>query len=111
MPVITERTSSSVILPTTPVELIAAGFLARYPKITRDIYKIHIRQWFIFCEEMGVHPLKVQRIHIEAWARHLDEDLGRKPQTVAGKLNAVCGLYRFATLDEHIDRDPSIQVR
>ncbi len=107
-----ERTTSSTIIsPTTPAELIAAGFLARYPKITRDIYRIHLKHWFQWCADMGVAVLEVERLHIEAFARHLSEDLGRKPQTVAGKLNAVCGLYKFAYLDGHLVRDPGAHVR
>lgn len=106
-----EHISSSLIVPTTPAELIAAGFLARYPKITRDIYRIHLKHWWQWCEEMGTPVLEAQRMHIEAWARYLAEDLGRKPQTVAGKLNAVCGLYRFAQLDGHIVIDPGAHVR
>lgn len=105
------RTASTVVVPTTPAELIAAGFLARYPKITRDIYRIHLRHWFEWCTAAGLDPLAAERAHLETWARHLTEDLGRKPQTVAGKLNAACGFYRFAFLDGHIDRDPGAHVR
>jgi site-specific recombinase XerD len=111
MPVETERISSSVVVPTTPAHLLAGGFLARYPKITRDIYRIHLRHWFEFCDHLGVDPLDAKRAHIETFARHLSEDLGRKPQTVAGKLNAVCGLYRYAYLDGLLDVDPGVHVR
>ena len=109
-PVDYDRTVSTVVTATTPAELIAAGFLARYPKITRDIYRIHLKQWFQWCADLGIDPMTAQRAHIEAFARHI-EGLGRKPQTVAGKLNAVCGLYRIAHLDGHIDRDPGAHVR
>lgn len=111
MPVASNATASSVVVPTTPAELIAAGFLARYPKITRDTYRIHLRHWFEWCQRLGVTPLDVERIHIEAFARHLSEDLDRKPQTVASKLNAVCGLYRFAHLDGHLAVNPAAHVR
>lgn len=107
----TNATTSTLITPTTPAELIAAGYLARYPKITRDCYRIHLRHWFEWCHDLRVDPLEAQRAHIETWARHLSEDLERKPQTVAGKLNAVCGLYRFAHLDGHIAADPGAHVR
>jgi integrase/recombinase XerD len=107
----TERISSSVFVPTTPAHLLAGGFLARYPKITRDIYRIHLRHWFEFCDELGIDPLDAKRAHIETFARHLTEDLGRKPQTVAGKLNAVCGLYRYAYLDGLLPVDPGVHVR
>ena len=107
----TERTASTLVTSTTPAELLAAGFLARYPAKTREGYRIHLRHWFEWCLINRVDVLKAQRMHIEAWARHLSEDLERKPQTVAGKLNAVCGLYRFAYLDGHLPVDPGAHVR
>lgn len=106
-----DRTASTVVTTTTPAELIAAGFLSRYPKITRDIYRIHLKHWFEWCARLHVDPMLAERVHIEAFARHLSEDLDRKPQTVAGKLNAVCGLYRFAHLDGHTAHDPGAHVR
>lgn len=106
-----DRTSSPLVIPTTPAELIAGAFLARYDRRTRYQYRIHIRQWFEWCSGVGLDPMTVQRAHIEMWARHLSEDLDRKPQTVAAKLNAVCGLYRFAHLDGVIDQNPGAHVR
>lgn len=106
-----DRTSSTVVVPTTPAELIAGGFLTRYPARTRAQYRIHLRHWFEWCAEIGVDPLEAKRAHIEMWARHLAENLDRKPSTVAAKLNAVCGLYKFAQLDGMIPVDPGAHVR
>lgn len=93
-------------------ESIAGEFLARYPKITRDIYRIHIRQYFDWLGAIGVlDPLVAKRGHIEAWGRHLDEDLGRKPQTVASKLNSVIGFYRMAHQEGYIAANPAQYVR
>lgn len=94
-----------------PIEIIAASFLVRYQKITRDIYSIHLRHWFDWCLLHNIDPLRVTRAHIEMWARQLAEVDGRKPRTVAGKLNAVCGLYKFAHLDGYLPNDPAAHVR
>lgn len=106
-------TADLVVVDDNPTaEQIAGAFLARYPKVTRDIYRIHVRQFFEWLHTVGVHdPLTVKRGHIDAWGRHLDEDLGRKPQTVASKLNAVCGFYKFAHIDGHISDNPGQYVR
>lgn len=101
----------ALLVPTSPAELIAAAFLSRYPQVTRGIYQIHIRQWFEWCHEHNLDPLLAQRAHIETWARHLTENLCRKPQTVASKLNAVHGLYKYALIDGYIDKDPSAYIR
>jgi len=54
--------------------------------------------------------LDATRAQIEVFAREL-EATGRKLATVASKLNALAGFYRYAVIDGVIDRDPMINVR
>jgi site-specific recombinase XerD len=92
-------------------DLAVAGFLARYRiQHTRYVYGISLRQWFSFCDEHFVDPLHAERSHIEIWARLLEER-GNKLSTVAGKLNALAGFYRYAFADGLIDKDPMAFVR
>jgi integrase/recombinase XerD len=102
-------------LPTSPEhalsEMIVGGFLLRYPAKTRASYRIHLRQWFTWCQSKGIDVLAAQRGHIEAWARHLEEERGLKLSSVASKLNAVCGMYRFAAMDGYLANDPGVHVR
>lgn len=91
--------------------LIITGYLLRYPANTRNIYRVHLKQWVAWCTDHGVDPLTVKRAHIEAWSRHLSEERNLKVSTVASKLNCICGLYRFACLDGHIPLDPAAHVR
>lgn len=107
----TDRIASTLVVPTTPAELLAGGFLARYPARTRSQYRIHLRHWFEWTAATGLDPLQAQRAHIEMWGRHLSEDLDRKPRTVAAKLNTICGFYKFAHLDGHLAHDPGAHVR
>ena len=92
-------------------QFIVGGFLARYPRKTREHYAISIRQWNEWCAAHGIDMLEARRAHIEAWGRYLEEDRGLMISTVASKLNAICGLYRFAAIDDLIDHDPSTHVR
>lgn len=87
------------------------SFLLRYPARTRELYKIHLRQWFEWCINRGLDPWTIKRGHIEAWSTHLEEDLGLKKSTVRAKLNAVCGLYKFATIDGLLQVNPAAYVR
>jgi site-specific recombinase XerD len=84
----------------------AMAFLARYrvPQ-TRASYGLSLRQWFGWCRENGIDPLDATRSQIEIFAREL-EATGRKLATVASKLNALAGFYRYAVIDGVLDRDP-----
>lgn len=93
------------------LHFIVSGFLARYPQRTRDVYRGHLKQWITYLADHHVDPLAVKRAHIEAWARHLTEERHLKPATVAAKLNAVCGLYKYAAIDGHIPLNPGAHVR
>ena len=95
----------------TPADLIAAGFLARYPAGTRTGYRISLRAWFGWCSSHHLDPLTATRAHIEVWARQLEEHDGYARSTVAARLNSICGFYRFATIDGHIPADPAAHVR
>lgn len=90
---------------------VAMGFLARYREPTRSLYTLNLRQWFDWCALHGVKPLEVQRVHIDMWARELEERKGLKASTVANKLNTVAGFYRYARFDKHITDDPAEYMR
>ncbi len=97
---------------TTPSENLAIeGFLAPYKSNTRQGYEIALNQWKDWCDLHKVALFKVKRVHIETWIKHLRDDLGRKPQTVGSKLNAVCGLYKYAFLEQLISSNPAAHVR
>lgn len=90
---------------------VAMGFLARYREPTRSLYAMNLRQWFDWCHLNGIEPLAAQRIHIEMWARDLEERQGKKLSTVANKLGTVAGFYRMARVDRHITDDPAEYMR
>lgn len=109
--VVQQRTVPAALAVNPTVRLIVDGFLARYPALTREGYGIAIRQWSEWCAEHGIDLLDATRAHIESWARSLDEDRGLAKSTVGSKLNAVCGLYRFAAIDGYLPHDPAAHVR
>lgn len=103
--------TTPVVIDTRPnARFMIGSFLARYPEPTRYLYRIHIRHWWEWCESHGVDPIAAKRGHIEAFGRHLIEELGRKPQTVRGKLTAIRVFYKYAYLDGMIDNDPSQHI-
>lgn len=94
-----------------PDEIVALGFLARYRDPTRSGYAMSLKQWFQWCYDHHIDPLKAQRADIELWVRKLDDQDGLKNSTIAGKLNAVVGMYRFAVRDGYLPASPAEYVR
>jgi site-specific recombinase XerD len=91
---------------------VEAAFLLSYPtKHTRRAYASDLGIWFAFCDTVGVDPLSANRAHVDAWARKLAEIDGRSPATVARKLSAVSGFYRYALNEDVIARNPVGAVR
>lgn len=94
----------------TRSEAHARLFLSRYrnPR-TRAGYGITLGQYFRWCSEVGVEPLDATRNHIELFCRDLELH-GRQESTVASKMNALAGFYRYAVIDHLITEDPMIHV-
>lgn len=108
--------NSSLALPSrnlparAPEDLAAQTFLARYSGGTRATYTFALRRYFNWCHEQGVGPLDMKRPMIEAYLRSMDDD-GLARSTQAQQLGILRGYYKYAHLDEYIDRDPALHVR
>lgn len=88
----------------------AMAFLSRYRvEHTRRSYEIALRQFFGWCEEHNLDPLDARRKHIELFAREL-ELTGRQVSTVATKLNALAGFFKYAWVDGLIESNPMLHV-
>lgn len=89
------------------------GFLLGYRNTnTRTAYMADLRGFLVWCEDRGLDPLAdVTRTHLEAWTRHLEAVDGLAPSTVARKLSAVTGLYRYCTDEGWTTANPADRVR
>lgn len=88
----------------------AMAFIARYRmELTRRSYETALRQFFGWCHEVGIDPLQATWKEIELFARTL-EQTGRKPGTVAAKLNVLAGFYKYAHIDRLITENPMVHV-
>lgn len=91
-------------------EQVALAFLLRYRnQLTARAYGRALRQWFGWCTSNNLDPLTVRRLHIEGWCRLLEQG-GNAPATVAGKLNALVGFYRYAVAEEIISEALGIDI-
>lgn len=97
---------------TTPAELAAAGYLARYSGSTRETYRVSLKLLFDWCGGLGVDVLEgMRRPVLELFARYLEEERRNSPATVAHHLSIVRGFYSFAEIDGYITRSPAAHLR
>lgn len=94
----------------TDLERVLLGFLADYHGNTHATYQENLRRFIGWCETYRVDPLTAERTHIALYVRHLT-DLGLRASTVSTYFVPVKGFYRWAFLENVIDRDPAVHVK
>lgn len=92
------------------VHMAIGGWLATYAANTRNYYRQRITSWTHWLHTFGVHPFEVKRAHVELYGRGLTEK-GLMDSTVAGHLSTIKSFYKWAFLEDYIDRDPTAHVR
>jgi integrase/recombinase XerD len=106
--------ATTITRPTPPLfdeaRLAVAGFLARYSQPTRTSYMSDLRQFFAWCDSVGLGVFEVKRGHLELWARSMEER-GLARATIGRRLSTVAGFYRIAALDGLIEHSPAEYVR
>ena len=90
---------------------VAVAFLLGYSERTRAAYRDDLGSWFAWCADHGVDPLQATRGHVDAYCRQLAEVDGCSPATIARRLSALSGFYRYALSEELVARNPVAQVR
>jgi len=91
---------------------LAAGWLLGYSSPhTRRAYVRDLTSWTGWCAGLDVDPLAAERLHVDAWARHLTEGLALAPASVARRLAAVSAFYRWCVLEQHLATNPAVHVR
>lgn len=86
------------------------GYLAPYHGKTRRKYWRTMLDWTMILMEARIGLLDATRQHIESWSA-AERRRGLTAASVAGELVVVCGFYRWAYEEGHLDRDPAANVR
>ena len=96
---------------TTLFDEVAVGFLLGYDNArTRSAYQSDLRCFASWCAQTGTEPLTVQRAHLDLYARSLEAE-GLAPSSVARRLSVLTGLFRYASDEGYISRNPAANVR
>lgn len=90
---------------------VAGAFLLGYKERTRTAYAADLRSWFAWCRDHGTDPLTATRAHVDAYARSSGELEGLSASTVARRLSALAGFYRYAVAEDLVVRNPTTHVR
>jgi integrase/recombinase XerD len=88
--------------------LAAAAFLARYSGRTLESYRVDLRQYFQWADDVSLAPLTATRAHVELYRGWLDAR-GLAASTIDRRLSTVCGYV--AHLDGRIAANPAQYVR
>jgi site-specific recombinase XerD len=91
--------------------LAVGGFLARYSGNTRSGYASDLRGWFAWCVHVGLEPFTALRVHIELYARWMEEERHLARATIGRRLSTIVGFYRFAVIDGFMTESPAEHVR
>ncbi len=97
----------------SPVDQAVIGLLSRCKTLnTRREYTRDIKQFLTWCHREGVDPLTARRPQIELYVRQLQADpRGYAEATINRRVGTMRLFYLYATMDELIDRDPSLAVQ
>lgn len=94
-----------------PLQLAYLSYLGDYHGNTLTTYRHHLDAYLTWCQGHGLDPLTVKRVHLELYVRHLLDEKGLRPSTVATAMTPVKGFYDAAVGDEIIDRDPTRRLK
>lgn len=99
-----------------PFARLAAAFLLHYPARTRTAYSSDLGLWARWCADRGLHPLRVQPHHLDAWAEHhrtTPTRTGRPatPATLARRLSTLAAFYSHGVGLGVLDHSPAAGVR
>lgn len=105
--------TGTLAVPTTNhAHLYAAQFLARYTGPSRDLYGLRLRLFYDWCDAQGLDPITdITRPLLELYGRHLEENRGNAPSTVAGTFSTLKMFYRLLAVDQVIPASPAEYVR
>ena len=103
---------SSIPKTFSTLDLIVEGFLARFTsKATRDAYAGDLSLWFGWCEAASLDPLRVERAHLELFARWLETSRKNGPSSVHRRLICLRSFYRVLSQDGLVASSPAENVR
>ena len=92
-------------------EQVIYGYLARYQcAATKRAYIEDLKNYDAWCRMQGLEPLTARRAHLDLYVRWMQAQNRWAESTISRRIGTVCGMLRYACVEEYIDKDPSVAV-
>jgi site-specific recombinase XerD len=91
------------------IDLVSAWLTSFGSSNTRTAYRADFADWIRWCDDREIAPLSARRVHVDAWARTLEQTY--RPSTVARRLAAIASFYAYCVSEHVIDSSPLETVR
>lgn len=111
MPDVTAATLIPAASPDQDLRLLIAGFLAGYGPSTRKTYAWIMKKWVVWCHERDLDVIQVRRVHIDLFARWMEEETKFAPATVCHHLCVLRSFYLYLEDENVIVQSPARRVR
>ena len=87
-----------------------SAFIAGYTDPTRRSYATDLRVFAGWCHDHGINLLKVERPHLETFARWMEQE-GRMASTIGRRLSTLSSFYRYCQTEDILDKNQALDVR
>lgn len=93
-----------------PVATLLAEFLGGYRGNTRDAYRRDLTDYLTYAVRAGLDPLTARRTDLTRYLTDC-EDRALSPATIARRLTAISGWYRYCVEEAHLTASPAQHLR
>lgn len=102
---------SLVPLPMAPTpsraELAALSFLTQYRGNTLDLYRIHLKVLYEWCERSSIDPLDITKTYLELFRHYLEQERRNSVGTVNARLTTIRTFYRYCAEEDLVVKSPA----
>ena len=93
-----------------PMTTIAAQWLVGFTEHTEVAYRRDLTHFAAWCDDQDLDPMTARPPHIAIYTAELT-DAGLSTATVSRRLSALSSFYKYAVLEDHLERNPTLKVR
>jgi site-specific recombinase XerD len=95
-----------------PDQRMVIGYLAQFRRpSTQTAYQLDLKHWLTYCHERQIPLRAVTRTDLDlylAWMQR--HPAGYAESTIARRIGTVCGLYKWATEEDIIVKNPAARI-
>lgn len=91
-------------------EQLVYGYLARCKvQSTLRAYQEDLKNYIAWCQTQQLDPMTAKRAHLDLYVRWMQAQARWSESTISRRIGTVCGLYKYAALEEYLPGAPPIR--